>query len=68
MPDVRSHLARALIEKHGNNALAVAERALAKAAAKGLKAIAAEWEMVIATIRAIQSRPPPDTQSGGTSS
>jgi len=58
LPDVTNHLARALLEKHGAEALAVAEQAMARTLALGLKAKAAEWEQVIGAIRALQKQPP----------
>ena len=59
LPDVTNHLARALIEKHGKEALAVAKQAEAKSLVLGLRTKAAEWEQVIAAIHALLKRPPP---------
>jgi len=55
MPDVIEHLARALIEAHGDAATNFAEQALTNVRNLGLLDRVAEWERVIATIRAMQN-------------
>lgn len=47
-------LARSLIASHGGNAIYIAERAARTTRALGLLAKTAEWEAVIAAIRAMQ--------------
>ncbi|HUN47500.1 MAG TPA: hypothetical protein VMU85_13310 [Stellaceae bacterium] len=55
MPDVIEHLARALIEAHGDEAVSFAEQALTNVRNLALLDRVAEWERVIATIKAMQN-------------
>lgn len=54
MTDIAEHLARALIEAHGEEAVAFAEQALTNVRNLGRPGRAEEWERVIARIKEMQ--------------
>jgi hypothetical protein len=58
MTDLTEHLARALIEAHGDAAVDFAEQALINVRNRGLSDRILEWERVIAAIKAIQGGGP----------
>ncbi|HTZ76476.1 MAG TPA: hypothetical protein VMC10_01135 [Stellaceae bacterium] len=55
MADFIEHLACALIEAHGDDAVSFAEQALHNVRSRGLADRVAEWERVIETVRRMQS-------------
>lgn len=55
MTDLTEHLARALIEAHGADAISFAEQALTNVRARGLQDRVREWERVIDVIKAMQN-------------
>lgn len=55
MPGVTEHLARALLEAHGENAVAFAEQALRNVLHLGMTARVREWEQVIETIKTLRT-------------
>jgi hypothetical protein len=61
MPDVPNHLARSLIEHHGGEALALAERAAENVRQLGMDRQLAEWNRVIDAIKKMLENEHPPT-------